>query len=266
MKLLNKVMVVTGAAGGIGKALVGELLKRGAYVAAIDINEQALFELKSFYTNDHLSTHIIDITSESQVASLPDLIIKTHGAVDGIINNAGIIQPFEPLSNLSDQTIHRVMNINFFGTLNMTRAFLPYLQRRDEAHIINISSMGGFLPVPLQTVYGASKAAVKLLTEGLYAELMDTNIHVSVVMPGGIETNITKNSGAHLDELEAKRSKYKMLQPQEVAEKMINKIEKNRYKILLGTDSKAMDIFYRLAPKRAIKLIAHKLLSVIHSS
>src|SRR5690606_11676546 len=90
--------------------------------------------------------------------------------------------------------IDRVMNVNFYGTLYMTKAFLPHFLERKEAHIVNLSSMGGFLPVPGQSVYGASKAAIKILTEGLYAELLETPVNVSVVFPGATNTNITKNS------------------------------------------------------------------------
>jgi short-subunit dehydrogenase len=91
--------------------------------------------------------------------------------------------------------IERVLNVNLYGVIYMTKAFLPHLLTRPEAHIVNVSSMGGFFPVPGQSLYGASKAAVKLLTEGLYSELIDTNVRVTAVFPGAIATNISQNSG-----------------------------------------------------------------------
>lgn len=121
-------------------------------------------------------------------------VVAEHGHVDGIINNAGIIQPFVDLNDLGMDRIERVLNINFYGTLYMVKAFLPFLLERPEAHIVNVSSMGGFLPVPGQSIYGASKAAVKLMTEALHSELKGTNVSVSVVIPGGIATDIKKNS------------------------------------------------------------------------
>ncbi|OMF28233.1 SDR family NAD(P)-dependent oxidoreductase [Paenibacillus sp. FSL H8-0259] len=116
-------------------------------------------------------------------------MIDQHGKVDGIINNAGIIHPFLKVNELEYDKIKLVMDINFYGTLYMVKSFLPYLLKRPVVHIANVSSMGGFLPVPGQTIYGASKAAVKLLTEGLRAELKDTNVKVTLVFPGGVSTN-----------------------------------------------------------------------------
>ena len=113
--------------------------------------------------------------------------LALHPGVDGIINNAGIIQPFVRLNDLSYESIERVINVNLYGTLYMIKTFLPHLLTRPEAHIVNISSMGGFLPVPGQTIYGASKAAVKLLSEGLHSELMNTHVMVTVAISGSGE-------------------------------------------------------------------------------
>ena len=186
MNINNKRFVVTGAGSGIGKELVLELIENGGKVAAVDVNESALEELKKTVDKEDmiLSTYVLDISDKSAVDKLPKGIASQQGDVDAVINNAGIIQPFVKVNDLEERDIGRVMNINFFGTLNMVKAFLPQLLKRPEAHIINVSSMGGFLPVPGQSVYGASKAAVKLLTEGLYAELKNTNVKVSVVFPG----------------------------------------------------------------------------------
>jgi short-subunit dehydrogenase len=125
-------------------------------------------------------------------------VIAAHGVVDGLINVAGIIRPFVKLNELDYDVIQRVINVNLYGTIHMVKAFLPHLLERPVAHIANVSSMGGFLPVPGQTIYGASKAAVKLMTEGLYAELLDTNVGVSVVFPGAVATEITSNSGVEM--------------------------------------------------------------------
>ena len=139
-----------------------------------------------------LSTHVVDITDRTAVQALPAEVVVVHGAVDGLINNAGIIQPFVPVAELDDATIERVLDVNLMGTLHMVQAFLPTLVARPEAHLANVSSMGGFFPFPGQTMYGASKAAVRLLTEGLYAELLDTNVRVSVIFPGAVNTGISR--------------------------------------------------------------------------
>ncbi len=129
------------------------------------------------------------------MAALPAEVAAHHGAVDGVVDCAGIIQPFVRLKDLEDPAIERVFAVNWYGTFNVTRALLPVFLARPVGHIVNVSSMGGFLPVPGQTIYGASKAAVKLLTEGLHAECGGTRVRVTVVFPGAVAANITSNSG-----------------------------------------------------------------------
>jgi NAD(P)-dependent dehydrogenase (short-subunit alcohol dehydrogenase family) len=179
MKVQNKVVVVTGGGNGMGREVVRNLLFRGARVAAVDLDEAGLQETTTLTGNnkDNLSTHVVNIADRVAVEELPGLVIARHGGVDGLINNAGIIQPFARINDLDYEAIERVMNVNFYGTPYMTKAFLPHLLKRPEAHIANVSSMGGFLPVPGQSIYGASKAAVKLFTEGLHSELLTTNVY-----------------------------------------------------------------------------------------
>ena len=267
MKVLDKVVVVTGAGGGIGRELVLNLLSKGARVAAVDINREALEETikQAGDLSDKVSVHVVNLTDRETVEALPEQVIGQHGAVDGIINNAGIIQPFVHVNDLDIDKIKQVMNINFYGTLYMTKTFLPYLLKRPVGHITNISSMGGFLPVPGQSIYGASKAAVKLMTEGLHAELMDTNVKVTVVFPGGVGTDIMKNSGIEgpsaADASEQDTSK--LLTPKKAAEIIVNGIETDQYRVLAGKDSKLMDKMYRLSPKRAVGLIAKSMKKLI---
>jgi short-subunit dehydrogenase len=270
MKVQNKVIVVTGGGNGIGRELVLNLLAKGAIVAALDINESALKETAELAGNkkDKLSTHIANITDRDVVASLPEKIILKHGSVDGLINNAGIIQPFVRVNDLEYVDIEKVMNVNFYGTLYMTKEFLPYLLKRPEAHIVNVSSMGGFLPVPGQSIYGASKAAVKLLTEGLHSELTNTSVKVSVVFPGAIGTNIAANSGVGITselEDESQQSSIKMLAPSKAAQIIVDGIEQNRYRIIVGSDAAFMDFIYRVSPKRAAKFIFKQMESLLPS-
>jgi short-subunit dehydrogenase len=259
MKVLNKVIVVTGAGGGIGRELVLQLLEKGARVAAI-INKSGLQETQSLAKDygERISTHIANLTNRDDVEKLPEEIIAKHGNVDGIIN-AGIIQPFIDINELDFEKIKLVMDVNFYGTLYMCKAFLPHLLLRPEAHITNISSMGGFLPVPRQSIYCASKAAVKLFTEGLHSELTDSNVGVTLVLPGGVNTNIVENSGAEREREEGQSQYYKLLSPKEAAEIIIRGMENNEYRVLAGKDAKIMDFIYRLNPKKAAELIAKKI-------
>ena len=177
---INKMnAIVTGAASGLGLELTKQLLSEGANVAAVDINADNLKKLDA----------------------------------DIIINNAGIIQPFVKVGDLEDNTINKVMNVNFFGPLNLIRYFMEDLTKdRKEQYIVNVASMGGFFPFPGQTIYGASKAALKIFTEGLYAELENSNVHVMIVLPGAMATNITKNSNVHM-EASSDDSPLKLLAP-----------------------------------------------------
>jgi short-subunit dehydrogenase len=265
MKLENKVFVVTGAGGGIGSELAYGLLQRGAKVVAVDVDKEKLETFKKQVNNDNLRIHPIDITDKDSVREFPSKVKEMFDSVEGLINCAGIIQPFVKVKDLDYEAIEKVMNVNFYGTLYMTKAFLPKLLERPEAHLANVSSMGGFLPVPGQSVYGASKAAVKLLTEGLYAELKDTNVHVSVVFPGATKTDISKNSGveAPVGEEDSGDSDFPMLTAEQVANIILDGIEKNKKQIFTGKDSKFMNILYRLSPVYATSFIAKKMKSLL---
>jgi len=258
MKVFNKVIVVTGAGGGIGRELVCQLLEKGAKVAAI-IHKSGLEEIKSLEAvyGDKISIHIANLANRDDVEKLPEEIITIHGYIDGIINNAGILQPFLSVNDLDYEQIQRVMDVNFYGTLYMCKSFLPHLLKRPEAHITNVSSMGGFLPVPLQSIYSASKAAVKMLTEGLHLELRDTNVGVTIVFPGGVDTNLVRNSGIEIEV--ADKHSYKMLSPNKAAAIIIKGMENNKYRVLAGNDAKTMDFLYRLNPKKATDIIANKI-------
>jgi short-subunit dehydrogenase len=258
MQVSNKIIVVTGAGSGIGRELTLQLLKKGASVAGIDINLNALSETQKIAAvgEDKFKAFQLNIADKEKAEALPSEVIKHFGAVDGIINNAGIIQHFIPVNDLTYDEINRVFNVNFFGTLYLTKAFLPHFLNRPEAHLVNISSMGGFIPFPGQTIYGAAKAAVKLLTEGLYAELKLTNVKVTVVHPGAIATNITENSGLGKPKMEANGQQSKMaLSAEKAAQKIIAAMETDKYRVTVGKDAMILDLLYRFSPKMATNFI-----------
>jgi NAD(P)-dependent dehydrogenase (short-subunit alcohol dehydrogenase family) len=260
MKVAGKVVVVTGAGSGMGREVALELLRRGARVAAVDINATTLAETASLAGDrgSAISTHAMSVADRAAVDALPQAVIDHHGAVDGVINCAGIIQPFVRLAQLEDAAIERVFAVNWSGTLFMTRAFLPRLLERPAGHIVNVSSMGGFLPVPGQTIYGASKAAVKLMTEGLHSELRDTPVRVTVVFPGAVATNITANSGVTLD-LPAGAAQRKVLSAAAAARIIVDGMERDAYRVMVGSDARFMDLIYRLHPRRAAAFIADQM-------
>ncbi len=259
MKIKDKTIIVTGAGGGIGRQLVVEIIKRGGAVIGVDINNKNLNNTKAIVSADKIETHLLDITDKEAVYAFAEKM--NQKGVDGLINNAGIIQPFIKVENLDYSTIERVMNVNFFGTLYLVKALLPHFKSREEAYIVNLSSMGGFLPVPGQSIYGAAKAAVKLLTEALHEELKNTNIGVSVVFPGAVNTNIKVNSGLEEEKNSNTNAQKtnKILSPQEAAKQIIDTIENEKVRLVLGKDSKMMDFLYRIRPSFAARLISKKM-------
>lgn len=261
MRVRDKVVVVTGAGSGIGRALVLELLARGARVAGVGRRRAALEETaRQAEAGERFSIHPGDVTEREAVAALPEAVIAHHGAVDMLINNAGVIQPFTPLAALDDATIERVMQINFYGVLHMVRAFLPHLRARPEAHVVNVSSMGGFVPFPGQTIYCASKAAVKMLTEGLYAELLETSVKVSVALPGAVDTDIVRNSGVGGGDIaDAQDSPLDPLPPAVAARQLLDGVERDRLHILIGKDAKGLSLMRRIAPGWVIRFLQRQL-------
>lgn len=264
MRTSGTVWVVTGGGAGMGRELVLELLRRGARVAAVDIRQDALHgtgELAA--AGDRLSTHVVDITDRAATEALVDAVHAAHGSVDGLLNNAGIVQPFVPVQDLDFSDIHRVLDINLMGTVHMVKAFLPVLVERPAAHIANVSSMGGFFPFPGQTIYGASKAGVKLFTEGLYAELQGTRVSVSVIMPGAVRTDITTNSGVQapggMTEADAAASRMPMTAPDAAARIMLDGIERDRLHIYVGRDARVMSIAIKVAPRLAIRFVQRQM-------
>lgn len=266
MNFKDKVVVITGAGNGIGRETALQLLNKGAKVVALDISEDGLKETKTLAKEyaSNLLIQELDVTMKAEVEKLPEMVIHHFGKIDAVLNVAGVIQPFVKVNELTYDKIERVMNINFYGTLYMVKAFLPHLLNSKETALIgNVSSMGGFLPVPGQAVYGASKAAVKLLTEALYAELRGTNVKVSIVFPGGVATNITQNSNpeakAPVAVSDKKQKAYKMLSVEKATQIMIDGLEKEKFRIIVGSDSRFMDSIYRLNPKRAVHFISDKM-------
>lgn len=266
MDLPGKVFVVTGGGNGIGREVVLALCARGATVVAVDLSEQGLTETVELAGESaNLSTVTLSVTDRDAVEALPSQVIDAHGHVDGVINVAGIIQRFVPFSALSYEEMTRVMDVNFWGVANMCKAFLPHLSARPEATLVNVSSMGAFVPVPGQSVYGASKAAVELLTSGLYAELRNTEVTVIGVYPGGVSTGIAENSGATIPgrDTAAAESAASLTSAPDAARQIVEAVEKGRARVRIGRDARLLDRLARLMPQRATELVARRMSSLL---
>ena len=265
MNLTDKVIVVSGGGSGIGRHLVLGLLERGARVAALDLNQQSLDETARLAAADErLSTHLVDVSDRDAVQRSPERVIATHGAVDGVIHNAGIIQPFVRFADLDYAAITKVIDVNLYGTIHMAKAFVPHLLTRPEAHLAIVSSAACFLPLAGQSVYGATKSSVKLLTEGLYAELLDTKVSVSAVFPGSVATSIAVNSGVDMGErFESGSKRTQTTTAADAARIILDGIAKGRLHIYVGRDARLMNLAHRVAPRLATHLIDKQLKALL---
>lgn len=260
MDIADKVFVVTGSGNGIGREVALKLLRDGAVVAGVDLDADGLETTRErAAAGDRFSAHVVDITDRDAVGGLPEAVATAHGPADAVVNVAGVIQKFVKVSDLPRSEVEKVMNVNFWGTMNMVAAFLPVLVTRPSAALVNVSSMGAYAPVPGQAVYAASKAAVMALTEALYAELLDTSVAVTVVFPGAIGTDIAANSGVALRDASADAPAYKTTPPSVAARVIVDAVRKGKYRATIGGDAAAMDKLSRLNPKYATTLIAKQM-------
>lgn len=266
MKVDGKVIVVTGGGNGIGREVVLDLLRRGARVAAVDLRSDGLEETASLAdAGDRLSTHAVDVSDLAAVEAMATEVLAVHGQVDGLANVAGIIQEFVPFVDLDLAAMQKVVDVNFWGVVHTCRTFLPHLVVRPTASLVNVSSMGALVPVPGQSLYGASKAAVTLLTEGLYAELLGTAVSVTVVFPGAVGTGIADRSGAAVPGRSAATSSAasRMTSAPAAGRKIVEAIESGQPRLLIGSDATMLDRLSRLAPVRAVELVARRMADLL---
>jgi NAD(P)-dependent dehydrogenase (short-subunit alcohol dehydrogenase family) len=260
----NSVILITGAASGIGRALSVRLGKENvAGIVISDVNADGLKETLELVAPSGVpvSSHVIDVSKLADIERLAANAVERHGRVTHLINNAGVglIGSFE---QLSIEDFEWLIGINFWGVVYGCKVFLPILRRQKTAHIINISSVFGFIAPQEQTAYCASKFAVRGFTESLRHELADSNVSVSAVHPGGILTNIARNSrlGKNTPE-EWKQQGAKFFDkvakttPETAAEAIVKGIQARNPRILIGRDAIGISIISRLFPQRYLNII-----------
>lgn len=265
MAIDNKsVAVITGAASGIGQALAVRFAREGiAGIAISDVNESGLNETTNLIkeTGVPVSAHLIDVSKLDQVKRFASEVIEQHSRVTHLVNNAGVglIGTFD---QLSIENFEWLMGINFWGVVYGCKVFLPLMIYQDEAHIVNISSVFGIIAPEEQTAYCASKFAVRGFTESLRHELADTNVSIMCVHPGGVKTNIVKNSRVGenaADEWKQQGSKLfdkiAKTSPEGAAEDIINAINTKNPRLLIGKDARAISHVSRLFPKSYLKIL-----------
>ena len=260
LKLAGRTAVVTGAAGGIGRGIALALARRGCHVALADIDEAALARTTAEIAGQEsarslrVSHYRLDMANRAAVAALPAQVMAAHGAVDILVNNAGVALGGTFLE-IAESDFDWLLGINFWGVVQMTRAFLPLLSNSEEARIVNVSSLFGLIAPPGQTAYAASKFAVRGFSESLRHELADTRIGVTVVHPGGIATSIAKNARmpASLSDDEAAKRRtffdsFLTMPPETAGEIIVRGVERRKARILVGSDAKYAELVERLMP------------------
>jgi NADP-dependent 3-hydroxy acid dehydrogenase YdfG len=266
--LNDRVAVITGAGGGIGRATALAMARRGCHLALADIDEAGLAATvhEAQVLGVRASAHRLDVADRAAVAAFPRDVDAIHKRIDLLMNNAGVALggTFE---QVGEDDFDWLMEINFHAVVRMTRAFLPHLHRSDDGRIVNVSSIYGIITPPGQSAYAASKFAVRGFSNVLRHELEGSSVGVSVVHPGGVATSIARNARipANAPPSEVERGRKAMetllrMQPAEAGEIIVRGIEQRRARILVGSDAKAAALLERLAPvgywqllKKAIK-------------
>ncbi len=260
--LKDKVAAVTGAGSGIGRMLAVTLAKEGCHVAVSDVNEQGLNETAQMLTgyDVNVTTHVVDVAKRDQMEQYARDVVDRHGRVDIIINNAGVAVA-DTVEDVSYDDFEWVMNINFWGVVYGTKAFLPYLKKQAEGYIVNISSINAMVPFRNNGPYNCAKFAVRGLNETLMMELAGTPVQVMSVHPGGIDTNIARNArfrkaaNPSLDQEATVNmfGKVARTSPDKAARVIIAGMKKNRQCQLVGLDAHILDLLKRLFPVDTVR-------------
>jgi NAD(P)-dependent dehydrogenase (short-subunit alcohol dehydrogenase family) len=261
----GKVVVITGAGSGIGRALATELAPLGSKLALADINSVALAETMHLLpAGTDAKAYPLDVSSREAVFKFAVDVRADFGAAHVLFNNAGT-GVFATVENTEIDEIEKVLNINLWGTIYGTKAFLPIMLAQKEGCIVNISSGFGLIAAPCQAAYCMSKFAVRALAETLWHELPGTGVRSVVVHPGGINTNIAKNSlqARHTGELEQKLMKgvggKLTTTPQDCARQIIRGLQSGKNRLLVGSGAKTTMRLARLLPNRYGKVLRYLL-------
>jgi NAD(P)-dependent dehydrogenase (short-subunit alcohol dehydrogenase family) len=268
IKLDNRTAVITGAASGIGRAIAVSLARRGCNLALADLNDVGLSETARLAQSAQsepakqaapervlrVTEHHLDVADRGAVAAFPQAVLAAHPGVDILVNNAGVAMG-GTFQAVSEEDFEWLFEINFWGVVRMTRAFLPVLQKSDDARLVNISSIYGIISPAGQTAYSASKFAVRGFSNSLLYELAGSNVGVTVVHPGGVATSIADSARAPKDmpaediaRLKAIAKKELTLPPEAAGEIIVKGIERRSPRVLVGNDAKFLALLERLAP------------------
>lgn len=264
----GKTVAITGAASGIGQALAVELARRGAEVALSDVDAAGLASTVALAEGHgpKVTANVVDVADREAMLAWADQVVADHGKVNVIINNAGVAL-IAPVAEMSHDDFVWLMDINFWGVVHGTQAFLPHLEASGDGHVVNVSSVFGLQSIPTQSAYNAAKFAVRGFTDALRIELEMNPCGVSAtsIHPGGIKTNLVRT--ARVDESvvateepgfdrASEFDKVAMTTPERAARKILSAVEKDRRRALVGPDAVLFDAVSRLPAGLSQRLAA----------
>lgn len=254
----GRVAAITGAGSGIGRALAEELARKGAHLAISDIDEAGLSETVTRCEGRgvKVTSQVLDVADKDAVFAWADTVAAEHGGVNLIFNNAGV-DLNATFEGAAYDDFEWLMNINFWGVVHGTKAFLPHLRASGEGHVVNISSVFGLVSIPTQSAYNAAKFGVRGFTDALRIELDIERCGVSAttIHPGGIKTNIARNArvdasaGAFGDDpanFGDDFDKMARTTPEKAAQQILRAVSRNRRRALIGPDAVVFDLVSRL--------------------
>lgn len=265
--LRDRTAVLTGAASGIGRALALHLAREGMRLALVDLDEVGLAETARMVGDQgaRVSRHVVDVSDRAAMLALPEAVVAEHGGVHLVIANAGVTVS-DAFHEHSLDDFEWVIGVNLWGVVHACKAFVPHLLQADAGHIVTISSIFGIVGIPSQTSYCASKFAVRGFTEALAEELAGTHVGVTVVHPGGINTNIAANSRSQDPQTRANMVKFferHTLPAPEAAAQIVDGIRRDRARVLITREAVLGDLFKRAFPTWGNRRFVRTLMKVM---
>lgn len=260
----NSIFIITGAASGMGKAMTEQCLQNGATVFALDIRAELLQQLSQRFPNAHLHTQILDVSDATAIADFADRTIPLlNGKTLVLINNAGVALATGRFIDTPLSDFEWLLNINLWGVIRMTKAFLPYMLETQKGRIVNLSSVFGLAGVANQSAYSTSKFGVRGFSDVLRMELHDTPIKVTTVHPGGVKTNITRFSkmggkvftSKMMEETISRFDEIAKTSPEKAAGLILKAAEKGQARLIIGADGRLFEWITRLFPTAYIGMI-----------
>lgn len=261
----TKVVVITGAGSGIGRALSVDFARRGARLALSDIDEAGLAETGAQATHAGargVKTDRLDVADRDAFARYALDVVQHYGVVNVVVNNAGVALAGD-LADLEYPDMDWVIGINFWGVVHGTKEFLPHLIASGDGHLVNLSSLFGLISMPGQSMYNASKYAVRGMTEALREEMLIAGhpVGVTAVHPGGIKTAIARNSRVSAKEDQAATARFfdeklAKMTPEKAAAVIIRGIERKQARVLVGADAHALHTLGKLTGSRYQDIVA----------